>query len=394
MTNLQQTSAILILLTANIIVLTYRAETWAAAQKRAGSLALIHIIPLCSGINFGFPADLLHFDRQDFAWFHRWVGRVCVIHSLLHGSLVVSIVKMSTLATPSRFIPMIVRKHTINDSSSIDLSMAANHVQGGCALILIIPVMYAAMRQGHRQFALKCHYVLVILVIAGTTYHVFQRQSVYRWVLLSAIGLWLICSLWVFMRTISARKPSQAVISTCDRMLWLDVTLPLNQVVRSGQYMQMWMPSAGIRAFVQLPLLYVVVCELDDTSGELTVRMVARPQSGITSNLYWIARDLPKRLSVRLLGPYGRPLDLSRFGTVVFVLEDIGLFRALSYIKMLVEASHKREVMVRRLDIMWQRDEKFGGYRASQKSSLVQEQVTDGNFRGSAMVRDMATAAA
>ncbi|KAJ5559532.1 hypothetical protein N7513_001931 [Penicillium frequentans] len=244
---------------------------------------------------------------------------------------------MSTLATPSRFIPMI----------------------GGCALILIIPVTYVAMRRGHRQFALKCHYALVILVIAGTTYHVFQRHSVYRWVILGAIGLWLICSLSVFVRTVFARKPSQAVISTCDGMLWLDVTLPLNQIVRSGQYMQMWMPSAGIRAFVQLPLLYVVVCELDDTSGELTVHMVARPQSGITSNLYWIARDLPKRLSVRLLGPYGRPLDLSRFGTVVFVLEDIGLFRALSYIKMLVEASHKREVMVRRLDIMWQRDEKF-----------------------------------
>ncbi|KAJ5642499.1 hypothetical protein N7490_006499 [Penicillium lividum] len=313
-----QALTIAILFTANIVVLTYGAESWTAAQRRAGSLAIIHIIPLCPGINFGFPADLLHLDRQVLAWFHRWIGRICVLHALLHGSLVVSIARISILAIPSHLIPMI----------------------GG-------------------QFALKSHYVLMAIAISGIAYHLVQRRSAYRWVLLGAISLWLVCSLSVCMRVIFTRRQSQAVISTCDGTLWLDITLPLKRTVRSGQYMQLWMPSAGFRAFMQLPLFYVVICECDDPSGEPTARMVARPQPGVTSNLYRIAKDSPKRQSVKLLGPYGRPLDLSRFGTIVFVLEDIGLFRALSYIKMLVEASQKREVMVRRLDILWQRDETF-----------------------------------
>ncbi|KAJ5993431.1 hypothetical protein N7451_009155 [Penicillium sp. IBT 35674x] len=215
------------------------------------------------------------------------------------------------------------------------------------------------MRRRHRQFALKCHYVLLVIAIAGIAYHLVQRHSLYRWVLLGATGLWLICSVAVCTRTVFAQKQSRAVISSWNGNLWLDITLPLNWTVRPGQYVQLWMPSAGFRAFMQLPLFYVVICEFDEPSGDLKVRMMARPQRGIICDLYHITKGSQNPQSVKLLGPYGRPLNLSRFGTIVFILEDIGLFRALSYIKMLVEASHKREVMVRRLDIIWQRDETF-----------------------------------
>ncbi|OQD77360.1 hypothetical protein PENANT_c110G04200, partial [Penicillium antarcticum] len=35
-------------------------------------MAVINLVPLCTGISFGLPADLLHVDRQMLAWFHRW----------------------------------------------------------------------------------------------------------------------------------------------------------------------------------------------------------------------------------------------------------------------------------------------------------------------------------
>ena len=64
-----------------------------------------------------------------------------------------------------------------------------------------------------------------------------------------------------------------------------------------------------------------------------------------------------------VLGPYGNAYDFSRFGTVLFIVKGIGFFRALSYIGMLVEASHKRQTMVRKLEIIWQAGV-FGTYTA------------------------------
>lgn len=140
--------------------------------------------------------------------------------------------------------------------------------------------------------------------------------------------------------------------SVCH-FLWLDIELPLNRAIRPGQYVQLWMPRAGFRAFFQLPRFYVAFWENGPT--QRIVRMVAEPQPGLTQKLYYQALKSPAKQSVMILGPYGHPLDFYRFGTILFVVEDIGFFRALSYIEMLVEASCRREVMVRKLEVLWKR---------------------------------------
>ncbi|KAJ6022334.1 hypothetical protein N7499_002903 [Penicillium canescens] len=83
--------------------------------------------------------------------------------------------------------------------------------------------------------------------------------------------------------------------------------------------------------------------------------MVAESRPGLARKLYHEALRSPAKQSAIILGPYGHPLDFYRFGTILFVVEDIGFFRALSYIEMLVEASRKREVMVRKLEVLWKR---------------------------------------
>ncbi|KAJ5611987.1 hypothetical protein N7510_005181 [Penicillium lagena] len=293
--------------------------------------------PLCLGINFGFPADVLHIDRQTLAWFHRWTGHICVLHSLLHGSFVVSNVRKSMPPNPNYIITILA----------------------GCALILVGPVTCVAIRQRHRQLALKCHYVLAAVAIAAIEYHLFQQESPYCWVLLGAVCLWFLCSSVVCMRTILTHKPWQgspckADIWVSQGVLWIEINLPIGRAIRPGEYIHMWAPCAGYRAFTQLVLLYVVVAELENVDSGCTIRMVARPQRGV---LYH--SSFARRQPVAILGPYGRPYDFSRYGTIVFALEDIGLFRALSYIEMLVEASHKREAMVRKVEVLWQREKAF-----------------------------------
>ena len=145
-------------------------------------------------------------------------------------------------------------------------------------------------------------------------------------------------------------------MSASSGLLWLELKLLPRWKIRPGQYLQLWMPRAGPRAWIHLPLLYVVICHNDDTHN--IVRMVTRPHTGLMQSLYERSRVSSSsfHLPTTVLGPYGRPVDLLEYGTVVMVVEDIGFFRVLSYIEMLVEASRQRKALVRKLEILWQDD--------------------------------------
>ncbi|KAL3251111.1 hypothetical protein ABHI18_010817, partial [Aspergillus niger] len=59
--------------------------------------------------------------------------------------------------------------------------------------------------------------------------------------------------------------------------------------------------------------------------------------SRLSTRLYlreWLHQ---RRQPALLLGPYGRSIDFSPFGTIVFIVEDIGMLRVLPYIRMLVQ---------------------------------------------------------
>jgi NAD(P)H-flavin reductase len=164
-----------------------------------------------------------------------------------------------------------------------------------------------------------------------------------------------------------------------NHLLWLDISMPLQWTIQPGQYVQLWLPGAGMRARLQLLLFYVAVWEEDATERRRRIHMVAQPRSGLTSRLHQAAAsraastkglreqanidqvtlnpqslDSVVRQPVVVLGPYGRAHDFSRFGTVLFVVEDVGFFRALLYIGRLVEASRRHQSMVRKLEIIWQ----------------------------------------
>ncbi|CAG8340362.1 unnamed protein product [Penicillium salamii] len=323
-----------VMLAVNVFGLRFRAHTWMETQKRAGSLAVINLIPLCTGMSFGLPADLLHVDRHILARFHRWVGCICVFHSVLHGSLLVSVARTTAPANPRYVAPIAV----------------------GCALVLVIPVTCAAVQRRHMQFAMKCHYLLATTAIGALIYHL--EQSFFRCYLLGAVCLWLFISAVVCLTAVWDQKPwkasrNEVTMNSVSNFFWLDITIPLNRHIQGGQYVQLWMPRTGFRAFFQRPVFHFAFWE--DGPTQRTVRMVVEPQFGLMRKLYHDALESPNMQPVTVLGPYGHPLSFHRFGTILFVVEDIGFFRALWYIDKLVQASCKREVMVRKLEIIWKR---------------------------------------
>ncbi|CAG8184769.1 unnamed protein product [Penicillium nalgiovense] len=121
------------------------------------------------------------------------------------------------------------------------------------------------------------------------------------------------------------------------------------------------MPRLGVRSFLQLPAFYVASVDTVQCAPGApttrTLRIVTRPRLGVTGRIAQAvdhARFSTIHVPVCVLGPYGHPPSLGQYGTVVFVLEDIGLFRALPFIRHLVQESRRRKNTVRRLEVLWQ----------------------------------------
>lgn len=83
--------------TSNVVVLVFAAQSFAEVQKRAGLMAVIYLFPLFAGPIFSQISSLGRLSRDTLAWVHRWVGRVCLVHCLLHGTMIVELARRSAL---------------------------------------------------------------------------------------------------------------------------------------------------------------------------------------------------------------------------------------------------------------------------------------------------------
>ncbi|CAG8414095.1 unnamed protein product [Penicillium salamii] len=331
------------LVIANIIAVSVHVRSWAEVQKRAGCLAVTHLVPLYSGFSFSLPAHVYRVERGTVQWAHRWLGRICALHCLLHGSVLGTVARNTRLAAPL-VIPLVA----------------------GCSLLSILPWTLAAILRRWPQLGLKVHHVLASIATGALAYHLIDRASAYRWVLLGGICTGLGWSAGTCLHTMwfhrSWRITSRrALARSFNRLLWLDIAVPMEWVAQPGQYVQLWMPRLGVRSSLQLPAFYVAsVDTVHNTPGAPTTRMlriVTRPRPGVTGRIAQAADHATSstiHFPVCVLGPYGHPPSLGQHGTVVFVLEDIGLFRALPFIRHLVQESRTRKNTVRRLEVLWQ----------------------------------------
>ncbi|KAI2734752.1 hypothetical protein DTO013E5_9723 [Penicillium roqueforti] len=338
-----QGGVLAVLLIANIITISLHAHTWVDVQKRAGCLAVTHLIPLCSGFSFSLPAHVYYVERVTFQWAHRWLGRLCVLHCLLHGSILGVNARNTSLGAPLA-IPLLA----------------------GCSLVSILPWTLAAILRRWPQFGLKVHHILASIATGALFYHLIDRGSSYRWVLLGGICAGCAWSVGTCLHTMwfhrSWRITSRrALARSFNQLLWLDIVVPMGWEAQPGQYVQLWLPRLGVRSFLQLPAFYVASADtVQNASGApatRTLRIVTRPRPGVTGRVAQAADHatyLTIHFPVCVLGPYGHPPNLGQYGTVVFVLEDIGLFRALPFIRHLVQESRSRRNTVRRLEVLWQ----------------------------------------
>ena len=127
MASVQQGSLVALLLTVNILPLVLRVRSWATVHRRATSLAVINLIPLWTGLTFGFPAHFLGIDWSAVAWMHRWIGRTVVIHSVLHGAIAILSDGQPVQVIRQHYIAFLVRYQHLFLESSMCNSLNTDH---------------------------------------------------------------------------------------------------------------------------------------------------------------------------------------------------------------------------------------------------------------------------
>ncbi|CEL07063.1 hypothetical protein ASPCAL10228 [Aspergillus calidoustus] len=271
MATVQQGSVVALLLTVNILPLVLRARSWATVHRRAANLAVMNFIPLWTGWTFGFPAHLLGIDWSAAAWTHRWVGRMVIIHCVLHGAIAILSDGQPAQAIRQHYIPVLA----------------------ACSMILIAPVTLHAVVRRYPQLAMKCHYLLAVTGLASMSYHVWMRRSKSLWCLVAAAALWMflsLVSLAVPLRRRWGHTWPSVVISQHDELLRMDIAVPSAWKVEAGQYVYLWLPQAGLRTASQLPLFYVSSWE--DTPGSNDAR-ASTAEQGVEwrQPAAWIERE-------------------------------------------------------------------------------------------------------
>ncbi|GKZ75271.1 hypothetical protein AnigIFM50267_004135, partial [Aspergillus niger] len=274
--------------------------------------------------------------RSTVAWSHRWFARMMAAHSLLHGAIAIARADNPIASLRHDWVPLLA----------------------AAAILMMIPVTLHAVVRRHCQVAMKIHYLLVITAMVALAYHTWDQGSECRWQVVGAGALWIVLSAVAVSHAVfvqqrwSAGRPAVS-IRPFHELLRMDITVSPHWHIRLGQYVYLWLPHAGFRSCFQLQPFYIAYW--DDPPGPRILYILTRPRaSSLSTRLYlreWLHQ---RRQPALLLGPYGRSIDFSLFGTIVFIVEDIGILRVLPYIRVLVQKSEQRRVMVRKLTIVWQ----------------------------------------
>lgn len=75
---------ILIYITGNIVCTVSGVTNFVQLRTRLGLMSLVNLMPLCLGGRITFLGDLCGLSYENYSRIHRWIGRITILHGLLH----------------------------------------------------------------------------------------------------------------------------------------------------------------------------------------------------------------------------------------------------------------------------------------------------------------------
>ncbi|KAL4927713.1 ferric reductase family protein [Aspergillus undulatus] len=342
----------LLYITTNIFLVLLKTGGTAGVSRRAGTLALINLILPLSTIHLSTLADFFGIYLRTSQRVHRVTGWMGVILLCTH------------------VITAWVEKPDFPISESQNLYTLVGAGALGALAILSLPLF----RHWSYEVFLRTHHILSGVFVYGTWRHLPNRTSgpgIYLTVALGLFSFSIVIPLIMFLHAnglFAGRGTPRAVISfkyyrgkddNGNSMMVLSgivvhLVLPRPLKIDPGQYINIWIPGVGLRAWMQTHPFMVT-----SWSGKKqdTLSLLIQPQKGLSKDYFGHATGaLDSSISFLALftGPHGISEDIGNCETALIVASDSGVAAAIPYIQKMIYGYNTSTSRLRRVHLVWQ----------------------------------------
>ncbi|KIW09750.1 hypothetical protein PV08_11850 [Exophiala spinifera] len=325
-----------IYLTVNVVCLSVGVTNLSLAGHRAGTLAVVNLGPLLSGLHLNFLADLLGLSVRDVRAAHRTVSFVAF--GLVAFHVIVAAVT-----------------ERVSFRRELEKPFVA---LAGLALCILMITPQRLVRKVSYEIFLRSHQILSLLCAFSIWEHLSSircRDRLYLIIFLALLALAFVCeAVLVLVRNgWSYRKRSRVTVTSSCGMLKMKVHLCKPLSIEPGQYINLWMPSVGLGAFWQSHPFMVASWS---TEPQKCLEIFIQPRRGITRDLLQTARpDGPFEYKWAMFsGPHGNTVPVGQCETVLLIADGVGIASQVPYLKKLIHGYHDRRVVTRRIHLIWQ----------------------------------------
>ncbi|KAF3116814.1 hypothetical protein TWF706_000039 [Orbilia oligospora] len=125
-----------------------------------------------------------------------------------------------------------------------------------------------------------------------------------------------------------------------------------NTTIRAGQYIQLCIPDVSTSAFIQQHPFYI--SWIDDYHDMRVICFLITPKRGFTEDLVRRANEIHLyNPPAKYDGPFGVPVRLEKYGTIIAFATGIGITGVLLYLKEALLGCRKHTFMARKIQLFW-----------------------------------------
>ena len=343
-----QALSLLVYITINVACLLAGGQSVRQVGSRAGMMSTINLLGLVVGPHLSLVATYLGASLGTHIYVHRWIGRMTMIHTIVHVILSSTTGLVTLQDTP--------------DLSGVVVSTSPLHIlsdqlqKAASSLALLFLLSFKFLRMPFYEFFLKNHLILTVVASIGLWQHLLLRKTMAQIYLKIGSGIFVtflaVHVLGLAFRNIFFGSPCpRAEINDLQGAVHVTVTTARPWKIKAGQYVYLWIPGMSFWSFFQSHPFMIAWWE--SNGAKTTITLLITPEAGFTS---FLPRSSNSVFRAGIDGPYGVPTNFGDHGTVLMFATNIGIATQIPYIKALMEGYNSFEVKTRKIHLVWQLD--------------------------------------
>jgi predicted ferric reductase len=269
---------------------------------------------------------------------HKWVARVCVLHTFIHS------VGYTVYAFQEGGAAMLAYYYEdvyLQYGAVVSLISVIANVQGTVAACLLCFQAMYVFRLFWYEIFLVLHILLAIVFIVGSWYHVNLLEGGHMEWLYASIALWAFDRLvrWIRMALLNiswskGRKARTAHLQIIGPdAIKAEISVGYNFSYKPGQYIYVYFPRFN---FWESHPFTIASYELSKANNsQPTVTLLFRTHGGLTRKLQNYLIDGAKELTCLVEGPYGHYCPVDKYDKVLLLAGGVGITAVFPYLQYL-----------------------------------------------------------